>query len=214
MTARDEPERLSLIVHEVRSPTAALSAIAVALSDDGIDEETTRNLLRLAVAACRGIERIVDRAAVGSLRIEDVDVASIARDAATAAALGGARVRLEAHGDLPMLRGDPVRLRQALDNLVANAVSHSRTGDEIVISASGHLSTVVVSVTDRGVGIPLVEQDRIFDAGVRLGTGQSGEGLGLAVARSVAEAHGGTLTVESIPDQGATFVLALPRPGT
>jgi signal transduction histidine kinase len=214
MTARDERERLSLIVHEVRSPTAALSAIAVALSDDGIDEQTTRNLLELAIAACRGIERIVEGTAVGSLRIEDVDVASIARDAATAAALGGARVRLEVHGNVPTIRGDPVRLRQALDNLVANAVSHSLTGDEILVSAGGHRSTLVVSVSDRGVGIPLVEQDRIFQAGVRLGTGQSGEGLGLAVARSVAEAHGGTLTVESIPDEGATFVLALPRPGT
>jgi signal transduction histidine kinase len=214
MTARDERERLSLIVHEVRSPTAALSAIAVALSDDRLDEVTTRNLLELAVAACRGIERIVDSAAVDSLRIEDVDFASVVRGAATAAALGGARVRLEVRGDLPTLRGDPVRLRQALDNLVANAVSHSLTGDEIVVSAIGHPSTIVVSVSDRGVGIPLVEQDRIFEAGVRLGTGRSGEGLGLAVARSVAEAHGGTLTVESILDEGTTFVLALPRPGT
>jgi signal transduction histidine kinase len=69
---------------------------------------------------------------------------------------------------------------------------------------------LVVSVTDSGPGIPVEEQERIFEAGVRLDPARPGDGLGLALARAVAEAHGGTLAVESGPGKGTTFALTLP----
>jgi len=65
-------------------------------------------------------------------------------------------------------------------------------------------------VIDQGPGIPFGDQERIFEAGVRLNPERPGSGLGLVVARSIVEAHGGALTVESFPDQGATFTIALP----
>ncbi len=70
--------------------------------------------------------------------------------------------------------------------------------------------TVLLSSTDRGPGIPIGEQERIFEPGVRLDRERSGSGLGLAIARAIAESHGGTLTVESVPGEGATFTIALP----
>ena len=210
MTAHSERERLSLLVHEVRSPTAALAAIAVALADDGLDEATTRHLLELAVAACRGIERIVGDAAVGSLQLEAVDVGDVVRDAATAAALDGPRIRAEIEAGLPPIRADAVRLRQALDNLVANALAHSPPGGEVVIGARTEGEAVLVTVSDEGLGVPENDRARIFEPGVRLEMDAPGLGLGLSVVRAIAEAHGGTVTVESTSGQGAVFTISLP----
>jgi len=146
------------------------------------------------------------------LRIEDVDVAHVALEATTAAALVGARVRRVVDADVTVVRGDPLRLRQALDNLVANAVAYSPPGEGVVVTVFEKGGSVLLAISDHGVGIPEAEQDRIFEPGVRLDTERSGLGLGLPVARAIAEAHGGTLTVRSAPGEGATFTLALPQP--
>ena len=212
MSARSDGDRLAFLVHEVRSPVAALSAIAEALADGDLDEGTQRELAGLALAACRGIERVVGDAAVGSVRLEEVDVGRLVRESVAAAALGGASVRPLISSDLPRINADPLRLRQALDNLVANAIAHSPPGGDVVVSAGvgeGE-GEILLSVSDSGGGIPVEEQDRIFEPGVRLASGRPGAGIGLAVARAIAEAHGGTLTVESVPGRGATFTLALP----
>jgi signal transduction histidine kinase len=211
LNASDERERLALLVHEVRSPTAALTAIAAALTEEGLDEETTRALLGLAVAASRGIDRIVGDGALGPLHAEKVDIGAVAQAAVASAALRGARIRLVVQSDLPAVRGDAVRLRQALDNMVANAVAHAGAGEEVLVVATVREPEVVISVSDRGPGIAAADQERIFLPGVRLDDDRPGSGIGLAVARAVAEAHDGTLTVDSAPGEGATFVLALPR---
>jgi two-component system sensor histidine kinase BaeS len=101
-------------------------------------------------------------------------------------------------------------LRQALDNLVANALVHSGSVDEVVVRALHGEASILISVVDAGAGVPLAEQERIFQPGVRLDGERPGSGIGLAVARAVAEAHGGSLTVESAPDEGATFTLQVP----
>ena len=210
MSARSDGDRLAFLVHEVRSPVAALSAIAEALAGRDLDEGTQRELAGLALAACRGIERVVGDAAVGSVRLEEVDVGRLVRESVAAAVLGGASVRAAVAADLSRIDADPLRLRQALDNLVANAVTHSPPGHEVVVIARVGEGEILLSVSDKGGGIPVEEQERILEPGVRLDTSRPGSGLGLAVARAIAEAHGGTLTVESVPGRGATFTLALP----
>jgi two-component system sensor histidine kinase BaeS len=212
VSAGDERERLALLVHEVRSPTAALAAIAAAIAGDDLDEDSTRELLRLAVAACHGIERIVTDAALGPLRVEDVDVRAVAQAAVASAALTGAPVRLVTDSNLPQVRGDTVRLRQAIDNLLANAIAHSPPGEEVVVVVASGEHETSVAVSDRGPGVPLEDQERIFDPGVRLDSEHAGSGLGLTIARAIAEAHGGTLIVVSEPGHGATFTLTVPRP--
>jgi len=214
VSARSDGDRLAFLVHEVRSPVAALSAIAEALAGGDLDEGTQRELAGLALAACRGIERVVGDAAVGSVRLEAVDVGGLVRESVAAAALGGAKVRPVVSSDLPRIAADPIRLRQALDNLVANAIAHSPPGGEVVVNARVGEGEILLSVSDKGAGIPIEEQERIFEPGVRLDTSRQGSGLGLAVARAIAEAHGGTLTVESAPGDGATFTLVLPLPGS
>jgi two-component system, OmpR family, sensor histidine kinase BaeS len=203
-------DRLAILVHEVRSPVAALSAIAEAMHEEILESSARAELAGLALAACRGIERVVTDATVASVRIEPVDVARLVRETAAAAAIAGASVRAELVPGLPLLDADPLRLRQALDNLVSNALAHAPAGTEVLLSASPRRNDLLLAVMDSGGGIPLEDQARIFDAGVRLDVQRPGAGLGLAIARAIAESHGGTLTVESAPGEGATFTLTLP----
>ncbi len=203
-------ELLALLVHEVRSPTAALAAIATALSDDRLDDDTVTDLIALALAASRGIERVVSDTAPGSLQLEDVDVVPLAGAAVASAVLSGGHVRVALGASPLVVRGDPIRIRQAMDNLIANAVVHSPHGTEVVVGAELVRGAVRISVQDMGDGIPEEKHESIFDPGVRLDRQAPGSGLGLAVARAIAEAHGGTLSVRSSPGKGATFVLSLP----
>jgi signal transduction histidine kinase len=226
MTGGGERERIALVVHEVRSPTAALAAIVGALSEGELDRDSLRTLVRLSLAACESIERVLADAALGSLRLEELDVVDVVQGAVTSAELGGARVRSRFAPGLPVIVGDRVRLRQALDNLIENAVVAAGSGGEVEVGVSATANDVVVSVADRGDGIPVEDQERIFEPGVRLeshsgvrstpaesGTAsgaESGSGLGLAIVKAVAEAHGGSAGVESSPGNGATFTLTLP----
>ena len=112
------------------------------------------------------------------------------------------------------VRGDRVRLRQVLANLIENAVKWSQGGEHVDVDVSTTNGRVVIGVRDRGPGIPREEHGVIFEKFGRAkgGAGRSGTGLGLFIARSIAEAHGGTVDVRSVPGQGATFTLTLPWP--
>jgi len=203
-----EADRFAVLAHEVRSPVAALAAIAEAYP--AADSATRRRLLELAVAAVAGLERLLVDAAPASLRLERLDAGRLAVDAAEIAALGGPEVVAETEGGLEV-DGDPDRLRQALDNLIANAVGHSPAGGTVTVTARCEGGSVVIAVADEGDGIALDNLARVFEPGVRLTTTRPGSGLGLAVVRAIAHAHGGEVEVESSPGQGATFKLVLPR---
>jgi two-component system sensor histidine kinase BaeS len=211
MSIEGNRDRLALLVHEVRSPVAALAAIASVYPDTDLERSQRHSLVELALAACRGIERVVGDAAVSSIRIEEVDLGRLARETVAAAALGGANVRVSVTDGSVCVQADPVRLRQALDNLVSNALAYSPRAEEVVVAVEPGDSAVRLSVSDAGGGIPADDLERIFEVGVRLAEDHAGSGLGLAVARAVAVAHGGTLTVESTPGRGSTFTLTLPR---
>jgi signal transduction histidine kinase len=204
-----ESERLAVLVHEVRSPVAALSAIAEALVEGDTSAETRRELVRLVTLACRGVERVVGDAAVASIRTEPIDPERLVRDVVAAAVVRGAPVELVVVGELPVIDADASRLRQALDNLIANASAHGPAGGPVVVRAEAR-EGVLISVSDEGPGIAPDQLDRIFEVGVRLDPAARGSGLGLPLARAIVEGHGGTLTAQSMPGEGATFVVALP----
>jgi signal transduction histidine kinase len=166
--------------------------------------------VELALSAARAIERLVTDATLASVRLEEVDVGRVVDDAVAAAVLAGADARAEFAAGLPSIQADPVRLRQALDNLVANALVHSGSADEVVVRARQDEGSILLSVVDAGTGVPVAEQERIFLPGVRLHGERPGSGIGLAMARAIAEAHGGSLTLDSTPGRGATFTLRIP----
>jgi signal transduction histidine kinase len=122
-------------------------------------------------------------------------------------------VRTRLPASLPLVRGDRERLRQLLLNLLTNAIKYTVAGDEVEVSAAAADGNLSVSVRDHGPGIPFEEQRLIFEKFGRVNLGGKstpGAGLGLFIARSIAEAHGGSLVVESEPGAGATFTLRLP----
>jgi signal transduction histidine kinase len=209
MTDGLDAERIAVLVHEVRSPVAALSAIAETLSEAELDHAARLELARLSISACRGVERIVTDVAVASIHTERVDSDELVRQAVAAAALRGTLVDADLALDLPEIDGDRARLRQVLDNLISNAVRHGSPTQAVLVRAEVD-GMLRISVSDSGDGIPLEQQERIFDVGVRLDPESPGAGLGLPLARAIAEAHGGSLTVASAPGAGTTFTLALP----
>jgi signal transduction histidine kinase len=216
---------VSLVSHELRSPMAAVIGAARTLQDRWrtlspdqreaflalIADETNR------LAALIGDVLDTSRIDAGtfSYSFMDVDIARLVEDAVATASIGQDEVRVLARvaGPVPLVRGDRERLRQIVTNLIDNAIKYSPGGDEVEVAVRAANGSVRVVVTDHGPGIPGEQQRLIFEKFGRAevpGSSKPGTGLGLFIARSIAEAHGGTLDVRSGPDPGATFVLTLP----
>jgi signal transduction histidine kinase len=122
------------------------------------------------------------------------------------------KVLAQVASPLPKVRGDRERLRQVLTNLIDNAVKYSPAGAEVEVDTFAHNGRIHIEVRDSGPGVAAENQALIFEKFGRV-TGdhaKPGTGLGLFIARSIAEAHGGSLQVRSAPARGATFTLALP----
>jgi two-component system, OmpR family, sensor histidine kinase BaeS len=119
---------------------------------------------------------------------------------------------VEATPDAVVVRGDPERLRQIFGNLIDNAVKYSPAGELVEVRVTQSNGAVLVSVRDRGPGIKAADQQLIFEKFGRVGGGDAkpGSGLGLFIARSIAETHGGTVAVSSAPGHGSTFTVELP----
>jgi two-component system phosphate regulon sensor histidine kinase PhoR len=126
----------------------------------------------------------------------------------------GFKVDVTIAPDLPEVPMDADAVGQALANLVDNAIKYSADERLLVVDARVEAGELVLSVADRGVGIPAAEHARIFDKFYRVGAGDTqsrrGSGVGLALVRHVVQAHGGRVTVESAPGAGSRFALHLP----
>jgi two-component system OmpR family sensor kinase len=179
-----------------------------------IGDETTR--LAELVGDVLDTSRI--EAGTFSYRFEEVDLGRVVDEAVEAAVLAQQDVPVVAsvHGALTGIRGDRARLRQVLGNLIENAVKYSPDGEEVRVSAAAANGAVQIAVRDAGPGIPRDQQGRIFEKFARAdveGGSKPGSGLGLFIARSIAEAHGGSLDVSSGAEPGSTFTLTLPLGG-
>jgi len=216
---------VSLVSHELRSPMAAVIGAARTLQDRWrtlapgqreaflalIGDETNR--LAALIGDVLDTSRI--EAGTFSYSFTDVDLGRLVRDAVATASVGQdeLRVRADVAGSVPVVRGDRERLRQVLTNLIENAVKYSPAGDEVTVTVRPENGLVRLEVTDNGPGIPRDQQRLIFEKFGRAevpGGSKPGTGLGLFIARSIVEAHGGTLDVRSRPASGATFELTLP----
>ena len=116
--------------------------------------------------------------------------------------------------DVPAAIADPERVHQVLFNLLDNAVRFTPAGGSVTVSALQHDGSVQVRVADTGVGIPAEHLPRVFERFYRVDSARSrddgGTGIGLAIARSVIEAHGGRIWAESRPGEGSVFAFELP----
>ncbi|HEV8251672.1 MAG TPA: ATP-binding protein [Gaiellaceae bacterium] len=216
---------VSLVSHELRSPMAAVIGAGRTLQQrwrelrpeqrDSFLELIAGETSRLAELVADVLDTSRIEAGTFSYAFADVDVGRLVQETVAAADLGQDEVQVVAavNGPLPRVRGDAERLRQVIDNLVDNAVKYSPAGGEVRVSARARTGWVLVDVADSGPGIPREQQQRIFEKFGRAkidGGGRPGTGLGLFIARSIAEAHGGQLGVRSVVDGGTTFTLSLP----
>ncbi|HEY74881.1 MAG TPA: HAMP domain-containing protein [Thermoflexia bacterium] len=145
---------------------------------------------------------------LGALVVEAVD-----RMRAQAAAKG-LTLRLEASEPAPVILGDATLLRQAVANLVDNAIKYTPSGGLVTVGLRTTEDEVLITVKDTGIGIAPEDQVRLFEKFYRIRRKETGEiqgtGLGLAIVKSIVERHGGRVWVESALNQGSTFTIALP----
>jgi PAS domain S-box-containing protein len=219
---------VSVVSHELKTPVAIIKGYAETLQRPKArrNPQLVGELLGEIVEEADRLSSLVDdlldasRLEAGGLSFQDVeavDLEEIAERVVERYTLQTKRhsLHLDFPDDLPTIDGDPKRLEQVLDNLVSNALKYSPKGGEVTIRGWEDDAEVHLSVTDEGVGIPLDEQERIFERFYRVeapdSRGVSGTGLGLYLARAIVRAHGGRIWVESTPGQGATFHVALPQ---
>lgn len=219
---------ISVVSHELKTPVAIIRGYAETLQRPEARQNPglVRELLGEIVEETDRLSNLVDdlldasRLEAGGLsftEVEAVDLEAIARDVVEryAAQAPGHELILDFASDFPTVDGDPARLEQVLDNLVSNAIKYSPRGGEVRVVGRFSPAEVTLAVQDRGVGIPLDEQRRIFERFYRVEgpetRGVSGTGLGLYLIRAIVEAHGGSIDVESRLGEGATFYVTLPR---
>jgi signal transduction histidine kinase len=216
---------VSLVSHEVRTPMAAVIGSARTLQQrwrelSGEQRDAFLALIadetdRLAALVGEVLDSSRIEAGTFSYTFAELDLAGLITETVATAELARNSVSItsEVAPDLPGVHGDPLRLRQVLTNLIDNAVKYSPAGTPVEVRANAVDGQATVEVVDHGSGIPLEDQQLIFEkfGRVRGTSSKPGTGLGLYIARAIAEAHGGTLVVRSDPGAtGSTFALTLP----
>jgi len=204
--------------HELRTPITIVRGHLELMGDD---PDERRETIALVTDELDRMNRFVDDLLVLAraertdfLSTAPIDLIDLARELdAKARALAPRDWRLEAYGEAVLL-GDRQRLTQAVMSLAQNAVQHTFEGDTITIGAEADGGRVRLSVQDSGPGVDARDHERIFERFARGTQGRrrsDGAGLGLSIVRAIAEAHGGQVTLESSPGEGARFTLDLPR---
>jgi two-component system, OmpR family, sensor kinase len=205
--------------HELRTPIAGVQAVAEAAIAPSMPPEERERLHLLLLRESRRAGRLVDDLLVLArldagleLRREPVDLLELARAEAERAQLVAPDQQVQVRGEPVTVPGDASRLAQVLGNLLDNARRHAGPGAVTITVSGGNPATVVV--TDEGPGVLPADRERIFDRLVRLDEArgdEGGAGLGLAIARGIARAHGGDLRCVDPPSgRGAAFELVLP----
>jgi two-component system, OmpR family, sensor histidine kinase SenX3 len=214
------------VSHELKTPVGAIRLLSDAVIDAADDPEAVQRFAGRMHTESERLARLVQQIIeLSRLQGDDpldepvaVPVDDILRRAvdenSTDAAASGIELVRDGEEGLVLL-GSREQVAVAVGNLVANAVAYSPAGSTVVVSAKGGESTVDLSVTDRGIGIPATEIDRIFERFYRVDPARhrstGGTGLGLSIVKHVAASHGGDVRVWSVEGQGSTFTLTLPR---
>jgi PAS domain S-box-containing protein len=222
---RLKSEFIATASHELRTPLTSVQMSVHLLLEQAAGDLTQkqREVLEACREDCGRLERLM-RDLLDLSKIEAGEAAphlALVRvaDLLTAAAepfraqakSKDIRLRVEAVADLPPVLADRAQMERVVGNLLSNAFRHTKPGGEVHLGAVRHDGQVAVSVADTGAGIPPEYLPRIFDKFVRVPDAPSGgAGLGLAISKSIVEAHGGQIVVQSRLGHGTTFTFTLP----
>jgi signal transduction histidine kinase len=220
---RLKSELVSIVSHELRTPLASVLGFTALLLTRDLEPEEQRRYLEIIDSQGRRLSSLlndfldVERLEEGQLELarELMDIKTVVRDQTRLFAGQSSKHKLDV--ELPaeplIVRGDPNRLAQVVANLLSNAIKYSPDGGIVKVVGQQNRDVVRVSVRDEGMGIPDELQQRVFAKFFRGNAGASGiqgSGLGLTIARSVVEAHGGRISFESATGKGSVFWLELP----
>ncbi len=218
------------VSHELKTPLALIRLFAETLELGRVPtEDKKQQYHRIINKESRRLTQLINNildfsrieAGRKEYRFTRTDVAAVVRDVVDAYRFPiehqGFTLDLDVAEDLPEMETDPEALSQALINLLNNAIKYSPDKKSITVSVRREGDRVLLSVADRGIGIPKAEQKRIFEKFYRVESSlvhtTKGSGLGLALVQHITEAHGGRVELVSVPGEGSTFTLSLPVRG-
>jgi two-component system phosphate regulon sensor histidine kinase PhoR len=215
------------VSHEFKTPLTAIQGFSETLLAGAIDDPTNnRRFLEIIRDHAIRLARLTDdllklaRIEAGKLEVQffPMGVIDLVERCAETALLKASRkqilLEIDVPPGLPLVRGDAALLRDVLQNLLDNAIQYTPSGGGIHVSAAAGEREVVLTVADTGIGIPLADQERIFERFYRVDAARSreagGTGLGLSIAKHIVEVHGGRLLVESEVGVGSRFSFSIP----
>jgi signal transduction histidine kinase len=214
-------ELVANVSHELRTPIAALQARLENLADgvESLDGEAVGAMLRATERLSKLVNQLLELSQFesGAIQIERQGflVSEVIADAVAEVCPVRTDVRVVADVDGELVAaGDPGRIHEVLTNLLTNAVRHSPAGGEVRVRGAPWPGGIRIEVSDEGVGIPPDDIERIFDRFYRVDaarkSGAGGAGLGLAIARSIVELHGGSIRAALQPPAGCRIIFDLP----
>jgi two-component system, OmpR family, sensor histidine kinase SenX3 len=226
--ARMEATRRDFVAnvsHELKTPVGAMALLAEALLASADDSETVRRFAeKVLIEANRLGDMVAELIELSRLQgaerlpnVTDVEVDTVVSEAISRHKVAADNAKIEVRTDAPTglrVLGDQTLLVTALANLVSNAIAYSTPGSPVSISRRRRGDNIEIAVTDRGIGIALEDQERVFERFFRGDKARSratgGSGLGLAIVKHVAANHNGSIGVWSKPGTGSTFTLSIP----
>ena len=220
-------ELVTNVSHEFKSPlNSIIGNIDLVLDDAGAElpPQVAQRLLVVQRNAERLVALVSDLSASASVALnvhpKRTDLASLVETSLGSAQAQAERAHIQLRADVPSplwAYADPLRIGQALDNLVSNAIKYSPDGGTVSVSASFSEEWVRLSVSDTGMGMSREDTARVFKRFFRTESARkaaiAGAGLGLSITKMIVEGHGGSITCESGQGKGSTFTLTLPADG-
>jgi two-component system, OmpR family, sensor histidine kinase KdpD len=212
---------LRSVSHDLRSPVTAILTAGHALRMESLSEQDRVELSAAVVEEGERlstlIDKLLDLSRLQSGRAQSqpdwISVEEVLLAVRDALPIPNSDVRLSITGEIPPVRADATQLQQVFSNLLENAWRYS-SGRPVSVRVRSAGGQVIVRIVDQGPGIPPAEQERIFEPFYRGapagGSEWKGSGLGLAIAKGFVEANGGTISVDSLPGQGTSFMVGLP----
>ncbi len=222
---RIKSEFVTTVSHDLRSPLTAILGYVELIERAGSVNDQQREFIRRVRLSVGHMTRLMaDLLDLGRIEagldasLEVTPISVLARYALDGLRSAGEvkqqTIETVLSDDLPMVRGDPYRLRQMIGNLLENAIKYTPAGGHIVVAAVVEDDQVILRVSDTGPGIPAADQPYIFDKFFRASNvpdDTSGTGLGLSIVKSIVDSHQGRIWVDSQLGRGTTFTVVLPR---
>ncbi|GAB3250032.1 hypothetical protein GCM10027347_07530 [Larkinella harenae] len=219
---RENARLMKIVAHDLRNPIGAMSSVADMMLEDDDRSDDDREFLRLIkISGNNSLELVnnlmhMNGASGEGFKREDVNLADLVQHCADMLAhrADQKHQQIRLHLEPVLLRLNYEKMWRVVSNLLSNAIKFSPEGAGIDVAIDTDRDYVYLIVRDEGIGIPSEVGDKIFDVfteSKRKGTsGEESFGLGLSITRQIVEAHAGTISFESVPNQGTTFTIQLP----